>query len=289
MTANSPQAYFLSSALHAAAVAAVLLLGLAAEQRRSESPKIFELVAGAGDNYAATVAPALGTPGGIKVTIPEPPQAAPEPPQPAQVEQAPPAPAKPTPAPVAASAAPAKASDIPNYTNVVQSTANRKAARLEAKYKKELAAEERRRQTYEQFQKEHAGKAGHSNPRVDAEGIAGGVVGGSTANKTGGAGGKALTREEQSLLDSYFAFFKARLKENHMPPPDVSDKMSVRIEFFMAADGSVSRVRVVRSSGNAEFDRSVLEAVRKTRVGPRPDGHSDEKELEFRMRDEDAE
>ena len=74
-----------------------------------------------------------------------------------------------------------------------------------------------------------------------------------------------------------------------MPPPDVSDKMSVRIEFFMAADGSVSRVRVVRSSGNAEFDRSVLEAVRKTRVGPRPDGHSDEKELEFRMRDEDAE
>ena len=87
---------------------------------------------------------------------------------------------------------------------------------------------------------------------------------------------------------SYFSMFKARLKENHVPPPNVSDKLAVRIGFFMAADGSVSRVRVLRSSGNPEFDRSVLEAFKHTRVGARPDRRSDMKELEFRMRDEDS-
>ena len=300
MTANSPQAYLLSALCHAAAAALILLLGFAVGQHRSDTPKIFELVAGAGDNYAATVAPALGVPGGIKVSLPQSlpvqPIAQPEPapPEPMPV-QAPvqPAPVRPAPVNTAPPVA-SKATDVPNFTKVVQRTAHRKAARLEAKYKKELEAEERKRESYEQFLREQGAKSGRGspasrNPRVDAEGIAGGVVGGSTANKTGWAGGKALTREEQSLLDSYFAYFKARLKENHVPPPNVSDKLTVRVEFFMAADGSVSRVHVLRSSGNAEFDQSVLDAFRHTHAGPRPDGRSDEKELEFRMRDEDAE
>jgi colicin import membrane protein len=33
-----------------------------------DEPKVFELVAGAGDNYAATAAPALGSAGGVKLT-----------------------------------------------------------------------------------------------------------------------------------------------------------------------------------------------------------------------------
>ena len=281
MTAQSPQAYFLSAALHATAATLILLVGFAAQQHRSDNPKIFELVAGQGDNYAATVAPALGVPGGIKVRIPAPPER-PQALQPPQPETAPPR---------TAAAEKAKPSDVPNFTRVVQRTANRRAARLEAKYKKELEAEERRRESYEQFQREQAERAVRNGaaPRVDAEGIAGGVVGGSTENKTGGAGGKALTREERSLMESYFEYFKAKLKENHVPPPDVSDKLAARVEFFMAADGSVSGVRILRSSGNAAFDESVLEAFRHTHVGRRPDGRSDEKELVFRMREEDSE
>jgi colicin import membrane protein len=274
-------------------VALVLLLGFAASQSRQETTKVFELVAGQGDNYAATVAPAIGVPGGIKLTVPAAPAAPPTPepaaipPQSAPMAEAPSVPvAKPAPA----KTAPAK-TDQPSFSKIVKSTENRKAARIEAQYRKQLAkeaaAEAKQRESYDQYLKEHGGAPGKS-PRVDAEGIAGGVVGGSTANKVGGAGGKALTRDEQDLLDSYFAMLKARLKENHVPPSGViSDRLQARVEFYLSAEGALSRVRIMRSSGNSEFDESVLEAFRHTQMPPPPDHRGDTHELIFDMRDED--
>ena len=183
---------------------------------------------------------------------------------------------------------------MPNFSRVVQRTENRKAARIEAQYRKQLekeAAAEKKRETYEQYLKENGGKAGSAakSPKVDAEGIAGGVVGGSTANKEGGAGGKALTRDEQDLLGSYIAMLKARVKENLVPPPGVSDRLEARVEFFLAADGALSRVRISRSSGNSEFDESVLEAFRHTQMPPRPDHRGETDTLTINMRDEDSE
>jgi colicin import membrane protein len=290
LNANSPQAYFLSAALHAVAVALILFLGYAASQTQPETTKVFELVAGRGDNYAATVAPAIGVPEGIKVSIPEAPA------QPAPVAVPPPqsvpmTEAAPIPAP---KAAPAKTDQVPNFSRVVQRTENRKAARIEAQYRKQLekeAAAEKKRETYEQYLKENGGKAGSSakSPKVNAEGIAGGVVGGSTANKEGGAGGKALTRDEQDLLGSYIAMLKARVKENLVPPPGVSDRLEARVEFFLSADGILSRVRISRSSGNSEFDESVLEAFRHTQMPPRPDHRGETDTLTINMRDEDSE
>jgi colicin import membrane protein len=62
-----------------------------------------------------------------------------------------------------------------------------------------------------------------------------------------------------------------------------------RVEFFVGADGSISRVRISRSSGSAEFDRSVLEAFSRTRtIGARPDKKGEAVELEFKMREEDS-
>ena len=291
MNANSPQAYFLSAVLHAGVVVLVLFLGYAASQTQPETTKVFELVAGRGDNYAATVAPAIGVPAGIKVSIPEAPaQAAPvaiPPLQSVPMTEAPPIPAPKT--------VPAKTDQVPNFSRVVQRTENRKAARIEAQYRKQLekeAAAEKKRETYEQYLKENGGKAGSAakSPKVDAEGIAGGVVGGSTANKEGGAGGKALTRDEQDLLGSYFAMLKARLKENHVPPPGViSDRLEARVEFYVSAEGTLSRVRILHSSGNSDFDDSVLEAFRHTQMPPRPDHRGDTHELIFNMRDEDSE
>ncbi len=93
MRANSPGAFMLSLTLHGAIVAIVLFFTFAMHTQVKEQPKIFELVAGEGDNYMATEAPALGTPG-VKLNVPTPqtpaPALKPEP-QP-EPEQSPPEP-----------------------------------------------------------------------------------------------------------------------------------------------------------------------------------------------------
>ena len=73
MSDRSP-AFMLSLTLHAAVVAVLLFLSYAASPGNKEKPQVFELVAGAGDNYMATAAPALGSPGGVKLDLPAPAQ-----------------------------------------------------------------------------------------------------------------------------------------------------------------------------------------------------------------------
>jgi colicin import membrane protein len=297
MTARSSSAYFISALLHGSVVALILFFAYLANETSNEGPKVFELVAGAGDNYGATEAPALGSPGGIKIDVPSEPTpaalapaepATPEPvvpasvaPEPVAREEAPPVKLAPVSAHTPAKAKP-KSDAIPNFSKALQRTENRRAARLMAKYKKELEAEQHRQQmSYDQYVKEHGAAQA-------SEGIAQGVVGGSRANKTGGAGGKALTREQGELLDAYWALLKARIKENHVAPPDVSNQLTVSVSFYVAADGAISRVRIVQSSGSSAFDESVLEAFARTHsIGPRPDGRGDTEGLEYRMRDEE--
>lgn len=267
MSAQSPGAYGLSALLHGAAVALVLFFSFASRSLVQDTPKVFELVAGAGDNYAATAAPALGSAGGVKL------QAAPVP-----RAQTPPPP-KPEASPIqsAPEAAPAKPAKPVDLVAQLKRVEMRRELNLERKYEKEKAAEEKKEAA--------AARVAH----IDAEGIKEGVLGGSTENKVGGAGGKALTREEGSLLDAYFALLKARIKENHIPPEGVSDRLSARVEVFVAADGSLSNVRIVSPSGNFEFDRSVIEAVEHTRsIAARPDGRSESVTMTIKMSDEES-
>ena len=297
---RSANAYFLSVLLHGLVVALIFVLGYLVSETAPASPKVFELVAGAGDNYAATEAPALGAPNGLKLNLPTPPvESAPAPATPpaemtpvpaepaAPTETAPPE-AVPVPAP---SRAPTKTPTKPKPVNLIKSlkrTISRVTTKLEKKYKKEQEAE-RQRESYEEYQREHGAKSGSHARQLDAEGIRDGVIGGSAANKTGGAGGRALSREKGEELDAYFALLVRRIKENLVPPPDVSDKLEAGVEFYLAADGSISRVRIVQSSGSQAFDASVLEAFAHTRsIGPRPDGHGETVRLMFRLRDEDG-
>lgn len=272
MSSRSSGALALSALMHGALVALVLFFSYAARSVVEDSPKIFELVAGAGNNYAATAAPALGSPAGIKVTAQTPVPAAPTPaprPQPSPIQAAPKEKAPPK---------PPKPVDLVAELNRVEA---RREKRLEERYKKEEAAEEKKLAQ----EKLAAAKAAH----IDAEGIANGVLGGSAANKEGGAGGKALTREEGHELEAYFALLKTRIKENHVPPEGLSDTLSAKVEFFVAANGDLSGVRIARSSGNTDFDLSVLEACRHTQsIGPRPDGRSEMVEMTFRMREDES-
>ncbi|MEI8089608.1 MAG: TonB family protein [Opitutaceae bacterium] len=303
-------AFMLSLALHGALVALVLLLSYAVNQQVKNAPKVFELVAGAGDNYMATEAPALGLPTGVKIDLPTTPtpqiEAAPEPIAPAPV--AAPEPSTITPAPIE-KAPPEKAPlekskpekalakptepTVPNFKNQITKKVNRAEAKAKQEIKKEREAEAK--MTKEAFDKANKAKsaaktkAGSSKIEPVGQGIREGVIGGSPKNTKGGAGGKALTAEDGTLMERYFSLLKARLKENHEKPSGLSDALMARVEFYVGADGSISRVRISKSSGSEEFDRSVREAFARTKsIGSRPDKKGETVELEFRMREEDG-
>jgi TonB family protein len=269
MNTQSPGAYLLSAVLHGAAALLVLFFGYAASRVSDETPKVFELVAGAGANYAARVAPALGSAQGIKIAAAKP--------ESAPIQAAPDA-TLPT--------APAKPVDL---VKQLKRAEQRRENKLEAQYKKEEAAEQKRL-THEEFLRQQAAaKAGSKVTHIDPEGIRSGVVGGSAENKEGGAGGKALTREEGTELEAYFAELTQQIRNNAVQLEGVSDSLKARVEFFLAADGSISHVRILNSSGNHEFDRSAIEAVERTpSIGPRPDGRSDTQTVLYHLQSDPA-
>ncbi len=324
MEANQQRAFFFSAMLHGTVMALVLFFTYVVKEKVTETPKIFELVAGEGDNYMAKEAPALGIEGGIKISIPAPPapkiepspvvqsapvEAAPEP----VIERAPP----PTP-PVAEKKAPpavTKAPDaIPDMNKMlkqkaaitqIRKEANDKRARQIAERKAKADADQKakeeaakaKRMSKADFDKLNKGKtpttAAKSGTttkvaRIDAEGIAKGVVGGSTANKVGGAGGKALVREDGDAMELYFSLLKSRLRESLDKPPGLADSLIAVVEVQLAANGTMSGARIRRSSGSTDFDEAALAAVARVRsIGPRPDKKTETITIPFRMRELD--
>jgi colicin import membrane protein len=286
-------------------VAVALLFTYLVQTNVKEKPKVFELVAGEGDNYAALEAPALGTSGGIKIAIPEPPA-----PTPTPAALTPPVapPVEPAPEPVITKAPveappvekvekekpkPKPEAKTPNFSRQITRSIIRGESKAKQQIKKEREAEQKRL-SKEEFDRQHRAArsmAPGGNPkvaRIDSEGIAGGVVGGSTSNKTGGANGKALKREEGELMDAYFSLLKRKLKDALDKPPGLSDTLTAVAEFRLGADGSVSGARISRSSGSEEFDRAVLEAVGRYRsIGARPDKKSETVNVTFKMKEED--
>ena len=111
-------------------------------------------------------------------------------------------------------------------------------------------------------------------PRIDAQGIAEGVRGGSVSNTRGGGGGKALTREEQDQRSTYFSFLNQELqKAADETLRDFSDKLVTSVEFDVEKDGTISKLHIVRSSGNRDFDDAVLQTFRMIgAIGSTPTG-----------------
>ena len=101
----------------------------------------------------------------------------------------------------------------------------------------------------------------------------------------GGAGGKALKSDNDDVLAAYDALFKQRLRAEFEPPPGLSDSLKAEIEVRSNADGSITGGRVTKSSGSPEFDRAVLEALRRVRMPARPDRKSELISFTFTMRE----
>lgn len=276
MRANSPSALFASVSLHGLAAAVIVLLSLMIQraQDAQKPPVIFDLVAGPPTAPFEREAPALGVPNPVKFTAPK--TQPKQPPQPAEEDDA---------------------DDVP----VVKSPPKPQPKQTPPKVKddsKKLSKDAPTRMNYEEFKKRHGEPKVAKNtspraaavPRIDTKGIVGGVKGGSTANTRGGGGGKALTRDEADEMLVYVTALKNRLKIAHeeLKPAGLGDTLSADVEFFVAANGEIGNVRITRSSGNAEFDASVLAAFRRiTWLGQRPDNRSDTWRLTFRMRQDD--
>lgn len=305
MSDRMPAAFVTSLILHGLVVALMLLVAYSTSFETKPVTKAFELVAGDGDNFAATEAPALGTPGGIKVNVPTPPtpriepttqpeivkpEAVPEMPAPAPVVPTPPTP-KPLPVP---KQEPVKTTTpttktAPTKTKTLAEQMRWETIKEESKAKQRMKREkeaEKKRLEKERLEQARVAKAAAANaPKVDVPGIVDGIKGGSTANKVGGAGGTALVRSDGPVMEAYFAMLKDRLLKALDKPPGLSDTLVAEAEFRIGADGSISAVKIITPSGSAEFDRAVLDAYSRVRMPPRPDGKSSVQTARFRTKD----
>lgn len=82
---------------------------------------------------------------------------------------------------------------------------------------------------------------------------------------------------------NYWGMLQAKLRDAHEKPAGLDDGLLVRVEFMLRADGTLGDVRVIRSSGNAVFDASVVAAFRRVRgLGAPPAGNVGLNQVTFR-------
>jgi len=291
MHAHSPASYSLSLMIHGVLGAALLLSAYFFNDARKKSDGIFEVVAGPGDNWAATDAPARaesGLPDMPAITITPPtPTPAPEPSQtqpPAPVPQdalvLPPS--KTTPK------QPPKKAD-PKQPPIKAAPPPMTKAEFDKLYGKK---NEKMRSNIPPPPPKTAPK--NPPPPVEpvkpkpitanTKGLVDGVDGGT--GDAPGAGGRALTVAERDQLDAYLATLADRIKQAQENPAGVSMELVARVEYYVYADGTIGAVKIIKSSGNRAFDDSVMKAFRSARgIGPRPDGRGSAIIADFRVKE----
>ena len=261
MHARSSNAFMLSLTLHVSVVVMLFAVAFVVQQSRPPPIHVFELVAGPGNDPNATEAPALGTPDGeVEVKIPT----SPVPPE-----------AKPVPEEVVKPA-------VHPETKIPAKTPSQTGPKI----------------SYKDFVTKHgqpvpskpsASASSHATraPQIKTRGIPGGVAHGSSRS-TAGQGGTALTAAQHSALEYYTSRLVTALRQNHEKPPGLSDLLTASVSCLIGADGTISNVHVERSSGNAAFDQSCIEAFSRVgSIGPTPDGKSGTWTIAFHMVDPD--
>ena len=292
-------AFGMSALMHGLAVGLLLLITLVWSEREEERSEVFEVVAGPGDDFGATEAPAGSEQGEAATGEIQMPtlESVPTWTPPAPVEEVvpvEPVPAPPAPVPVV------EPVPVPNFARDMKSTLRAEQRKTQRELREQRAkdaaaakAEAARQKTsYEEFRKKQGTKttasssAAKADPgkRIDASSIKKGVTGGAGAGSTG-AGGKALSAAERDRMEAYFAMLISRLRDSHEKPAGLSDLLNAEVQFTLGPTGAISGARISRSSGNAEFDRSVLEAFARVRMPTRPDGKTSVERLVFRMRE----
>ena len=251
----TPRAAGLSAILHFV-VLIILLIAAWWTQRQPAKPEmIFEVVAGEGDNYAATEAPAPTVQTTVKLTLPDPPAVVIKP-QP-----------KPQPAPPQPKPKPIEVKREPTPVKIEK-------AIEKPPVKVEPAPE---RMSFNEFTKEEgvpqAKPVKQSAPApVKAKSI---DVGSLTSQVTVGAGGTALTASQQDLTALYKNMIRDRVIRS-MQEAGITEPRGVDIQFSVSLDGLVSSPKIMRSSASSSFDRAVIDAFRSIgRIGRPPSNRAE--------------
>jgi colicin import membrane protein len=291
---RASSAYFSSIILHGTIVVLIALLAYSCTPSSPKAPKIMELVAGPGDNYMATEATKLGAENGIEVNLPAVPiAAAPTPPAPdptpadtapvtpvEPVEVAPPTPKAPTKTTKSTTKPPPNpmAKSVNHGEIVAESRAKMLKAKQDRERKKAEAAAAKQAQA-SAYAKYIAGLKGQA-----VKGKAGGVAAGTSM--ADGAGGKALTAEQQDAMAAWIALLSQRWRDGFVPPPDFDQKMLAHVSFHVSASGSISSIHVTGSNGGPAFESAVAEALRHVTVPPPPSKKGDEYTVDFTLKDQ---
>jgi TonB family protein len=266
MRASSPGAIFLSATFHAAVIGALIGVSLWVQKATEVTPQIFDLVnpedIEIGDHFEMPGAPSKNP--GVKFAKPK-----------------------------------TKRVKIPTAQEIAAAQEKAEQAAEKAAEKAGKAAPEKasrnKTTSYADFQKQNSkqlaanqkvragGAKGTSAPGIDAKGIVDDLMK-SAAGPRGDGGGTGGSKVMIPALSAYFDRLISALRAAHEMPDSVNDLLTAKVSFFLAADGSISNVKIVTSSGSSDFDDSVLDAFHKVRsVGAVPGGKSGTYVVPFRM------
>ena len=122
--------------------------------------------------------------------------------------------------------------------------------------------------------------------RIDVDGIVRGVPAGPGTSSQDGANGTAPSVPNAELSAAYIQFMIQELGRLHEKPQGVSELLTATAEFKLSAEGRILELGLVKSSGNLEFDQSVLATFRKLKL-PAPPANLKPQvyRLDFTMRD----
>ena len=88
-------------------------------------------------------------------------------------------------------------------------------------------------------------------------------------------------RKSKGIVNRHVALITQKIERNWRRPLDSPPKLQCKIEIVLRASGNVLSVKIVESSGNQSFDRSVETAVRKASPLPVPADSAIFKEFEM--------
>lgn len=117
-------------------------------------------------------------------------------------------------------------------------------------------------------------------PQVDAAAIVAALtdVAAESSSDRGNAEGSSAEAA------AYFERLNLALRAAHEMPGAVDALFVTRISFLLGGDGSLLDVKVLKTSGNADYDRSVVAAFHRVRsIGKPPAGCSGRREINFVM------
>lgn len=267
MRASSPGAFVLSAAFHAVVIGAIIAFSLWVRRAQEINPAMFDLVnpedIEIGDHFE--MPGALGKNPGVKETA-------------VRFKKSKVKPVKiPTAQEIAAAEAKAAAQAAKQTkstpTSTTASTRNKTTsyADFQKKNTKQLAANQKVRTSN-----------GKPAPGIDAKGIVDDLM--ESAAGPRGDSGTNGNRVMIAALDAYFSRLITALRAAHEMPDSVTDLLVAKVEFYLASDGSISSVKIVKSSGSTDYDDSVIDAFHKVRsIGAVPGAKSGKYVINFKM------